>query len=63
MACQNGHLDVVLALLEKAQGTILVNQVKWCHTACAALTLAKPIPTLPQPGAWGMDAWWYGCMG
>ena len=50
MACQNGHLDVALALLEKAQGTILVNQVKWCHNTCA-------IPTLPQPGAW-----WYGCM-
>ena len=27
IACQNGHVDVVLALLEKARGTILVNQV------------------------------------
>ena len=33
MACQNGHLDVVLALLEKAQGTILVNQVRAGHGA------------------------------
>ncbi len=33
MACQKGHLDVVLALLEKAQGTILVNQVWAGHGA------------------------------
>ncbi len=27
-ACQNGHAKVVLALLEKAHDTILVNQVR-----------------------------------
>ena len=57
IACQQGHVDVVLALLEKARGTILVNQVQWCHTTCATLTLAKPIRTLPSLVHGGMDAW------
>ena len=33
MACQEGHLEVVLALLEKAHDTILVNQVRAGHGA------------------------------